>query len=103
LSLADPHRELRPEHPGLSEAGTSVRTCRDVIGLLLDYLEEALDPDTSGALERHLQDCRPCRVYLKTYDRSRRLVGDVTRNEMPRELTDRLREFLLRRLRSERA
>jgi anti-sigma factor RsiW len=78
-------------------------TCRDVIGLLLDYLEGALDPNLADALERHLEECTACRVYLRTYDRSRRLVGDVTRDEMPDEMTDRLRAFLLSRLHSARS
>ena len=79
---------------------TGALTCRDVIGLLLDYLEEALDPDTVAAFERHLQDCPPCRAYLKTYDRSRRLVREVGQVEMPQELKDRLRDLLLGRLAS---
>jgi anti-sigma factor RsiW len=73
-------------------------TCRDLIGLLLDYLEATLDEDTVALFERHLEDCAPCRAYLRTYDRSRRLVGDVSRVEMPREMRDRLRDLLLGRL-----
>jgi hypothetical protein len=66
-------------------------------------VEEALDPDLSVALERHVEDCAACRAYLRTYDRSRRLVGDVARDEMPNETKDRLRELLLRRLHSARS
>ena len=98
MTLRDHRSEPSPEVPTPSGAGTPPLTCRDVIGLLLDYLEEALDPDAVAAFERHLQDCAPCRAYLKTYDRSRRLVGEVSRVEMPEELKDRLRELLLGRL-----
>jgi len=98
VSLPDRHSDQSPGVPPSSQNGTRPLTCRDVIGLLLDYLEEALDPDTVAAFERHLQDCAPCRAYLKTYDRSRRLVGEVNRVEMPDELKDRLRELLLGRL-----
>jgi hypothetical protein len=73
-------------------------TCRDVIGLLLDYLEATLDDDTVARFERHLADCAPCRAYLRTYDRSRRLAGEVGRVEMPVEMRDRLRDLLLGRL-----
>jgi anti-sigma factor RsiW len=72
-----------------------------VIGLLVEYLEETLDPDAIAAFERHLAGCAPCRAYLKTYDRSRRLVGEVG-VAMPEELKDRLRELLLDRLRATR-
>ncbi|HSE94943.1 MAG TPA: zf-HC2 domain-containing protein [Methylomirabilota bacterium] len=73
-------------------------TCRDVVGLLLDYLEGTLGPGLVADLERHLQDCPPCQAYLRTYERTRRLTGEVTRVEMPAELKDRLRTWLLDRL-----
>jgi hypothetical protein len=73
-------------------------TCRELIALLADYLEEALDPDIVADLERHLQDCAPCLAYLRTYERTRRLTGEVTRVEMPDELKNRLRALLLARL-----
>ena len=98
MRLPEHRSEPSPEVPTPSGAGTPPLTCRDVIVLLLDYLEGALDSDTVAAFERHLQDCAPCRAYLKTYDRSRRLVGEVSRVEMPEELKDRLRELLLGRL-----
>lgn len=73
-------------------------TCQDVIGLLLDYLEEALSEDAAAELERHVQDCAPCLAYLKTYRRTRQLAGQVGRVEMPAELRARLRDLLLSRL-----
>lgn len=102
MSLVDPRRDPPSEHSGRSEAVTAP-TCRDVIALLLDYLEEALDPGTVAQLERHFQDCAPCLAYLRTYDRSRRLVGDVTRDEPPEELRTRLCALVLGRLRLERS
>ena len=69
-------------------------TCRDVVELLLDYLEESLDPGTRAALEDHFQDCAPCVAYLRTYDRSRQLAGDVTRSEAPTEVPENLKARL---------
>ena len=102
MSLVDPRRDPPSEHSGRSEVVTAP-TCHDVIELLLDYLEPALDPETRAALERHFQDCAPCLAYRRTYERSRRLVGDVTRGELPEELKMRLRALLLGRLRLERS
>jgi anti-sigma factor RsiW len=94
--------EPRPERPGEGAprpaAGEAPLTCRDLIGLLLDYLEATLDEDTVALFERHLADCAPCRAYLRTYDRSRRLVGEVGPVEMPAEVRDRLRDLVLGRL-----
>jgi anti-sigma factor RsiW len=86
------------EHSTHPAAGGPALTCRDVIALLLDYLEATLDDDTVAQFERHLADCAPCRAYLRTYDRSRKLASEVNRVEMPAELRDRLRELLLSRL-----
>ena len=41
-------------------------TCKDVIEILSDYLEETLGPATIARLEQHLRDCPPCIAYLKT-------------------------------------
>jgi hypothetical protein len=101
VSLVDPHRDAPPARPVVDP------TCRDVVDLLLDYLEEALDADTRAALQRHFDDCAPCLAYLCTYDRSRRLVGRVARGDTPEPLpelvVERLRQLLRRRLQSERS
>jgi hypothetical protein len=86
------------EHSAYPAAGNPPLTCRDVLALLLDYLEATLDDHTVAHFERHLADCAPCRAYLRTYERSRKLAGQVSRVEMPPEMRDRLRELLLSRL-----
>ena len=73
-------------------------TCKDVIGLMLDYLEEALTPEVLEEFAQHLRDCRPCVAYLNTYKRTRDLTGQVARVPMPDEMRARLRELLVRQL-----
>ncbi len=73
-------------------------TCRDAIEVLADFLEQTLPTDIAEALEQHLRDCAPCRAYLKTYDKTRGLVGLMGRGDMPAELKERLRAFLLSQL-----
>jgi hypothetical protein len=101
VSLAGPDRDAA------SARVETDPTCRDVVELLLDYLEAALDADTRAALERHFGDCAPCLVYLRTYDRTRRLVGSVARDDAPEPLPElameRLRQLLRRRLQSSRS
>jgi len=103
MSLPAPHSEPMHSQPACPGASGAPLTCRDLIGLLLDYLEATLDEDTVSLFERHLVDCPPCRAYLRTYDRSRRLVGETERVEMPVEMRDRLRDLLLGRLDSRRS
>jgi len=76
-------------------------TCKDVIGLLADYLEATLTDAQVAELEDHLRACDPCVAYLRTYRRTKELAARAERVEMPAEMMDRLRQFLVRRLSSE--
>jgi anti-sigma factor RsiW len=39
--------------------------CRQVVELVTDYLEGALPEQLHAAVERHLQQCPPCVVYVE--------------------------------------
>jgi anti-sigma factor RsiW len=73
-------------------------SCRELIGIVDDYLDGALPPDVVHALEAHLATCEPCRAYLATYRRTRELGARVARVEMPDEMTRRLRALLAAQL-----
>ena len=73
-------------------------TCRDVIDLLVDYLEQSLPPETLEGFDRHLDQCPVCVAYINTYRKTRELTGEVTRVAMPEDMRTRLRQFLLDRL-----
>jgi predicted anti-sigma-YlaC factor YlaD len=73
-------------------------TCRDAIDIIADFLDQTLASDVVDKLEDHLRDCEPCRAYLNTYRRTRGLVSEAGRVEMPAELKARLRRFLLEQL-----
>ena len=45
------------EEPGLN--------CNDVVELVTDYLEGALDPHTAAKVARHLADCPGCNRYVE--------------------------------------
>jgi anti-sigma factor RsiW len=72
--------------------------CRELIDVLADYLEQSLPVDMAAALERHLGDCGPCRAYLATYRKTRSLGAEAQRIDMPDEMKDRLRQFLVQQL-----
>ena len=78
---------------------TARMTCRDAIGLLLDYLESALDEEMVRELEAHLDGCEPCRAYLATYRRTIGVAGEAQRVGMPAEMRRHLAAFLAERLR----
>jgi anti-sigma factor RsiW len=82
------------------EADIKGLTCRQVIGLLADYLESELSQKLVGELEDHLAGCEPCQAYLNTYRRTKTLTAEAERVAMPEEMKHRLRQFLLRALSS---
>lgn len=74
-------------------------TCRELSELLQAYLDSELSDAVVADLERHLEDCAPCRAYLATYRKTRALGAAAGRVEMPEEMKARLRRFLLDKLR----
>jgi anti-sigma factor RsiW len=74
-------------------------TCQDATALLSDYLDAALGPDALADLERHLGECAPCLAYLNTFRVTQSLAAEAGRIELPDEMKERLRSFLLDRLR----
>ena len=59
------------------EPGTTI-ACRDVVELLTDYLEDALDPSTRAELEAHLALCPGCAAYLEQLRQTIRELGHVS-------------------------
>jgi anti-sigma factor RsiW len=39
--------------------------CREIVEMVTDYLDGALDAATTAAFERHLTDCPHCTLYLE--------------------------------------
>jgi hypothetical protein len=73
-------------------------TCRDAIALLAEYLEATLSSDAGERIAGHLEDCEPCRSYVATYRRTIEVVAAEGGHEMPGEMKERLRAFLLAEL-----
>ena len=75
-------------------------TCKEFIeDFLSEYLDGTLGPGPVAELEAHLAACRPCAAYLNTYRKTRDVVGQAGRVEMPPEMRDILREFMIKHVR----
>lgn len=48
----------------MSELPAPRMTCREVVELLSELLDEALAPDARARVEAHLAACRDCRAHL---------------------------------------
>jgi anti-sigma factor RsiW len=70
-------------------------SCRDVVEMVTDYLEDALPPEVRLRVELHLAMCPGCLAYLDQMRATLRVLG--TLSEAPLEPA--VREQLLRAFR----
>ena len=60
-------------------------TCREVIDLLSNYVEDSLSPDERRRVDEHLALCDGCDTYLEQIRETIRLSGMVTEEQVPDE------------------
>ncbi len=68
--------------------------CRDIVDLLGEYLDGALDPETVRALEAHLAGCQDCTAFINTYRGTVRSSRALSERQLPPPLKERLLTFL---------
>ncbi len=59
--------------------------CDELVELVTDYLEEALEASERARLEEHLAECDGCTAYLDQMRTTIRLTGMLTGREVPVE------------------
>jgi anti-sigma factor RsiW len=59
--------------------------CRDLVELVTEYLEGALDDDRRAAVEAHLADCDGCTTYLEQMRTSILVTGRLREDQIPPE------------------
>jgi anti-sigma factor RsiW len=69
-------------------------TCRELVELLIDFVDEELPDDRRRLLETHLALCEPCMAYLETYKVTIRLTRRLPDVPPPPELLQRLKAAL---------
>ena len=65
-------------------------TCREVIDLLTDYVEDALPEQERRRVEAHLATCDGCTTYLEQMRETIRLTGMLTEEQSPDAARERL-------------
>ncbi len=69
--------------------------CKAVILEYLDsYLDATLDEALVMEFEKHLASCPACVAYLRTYAKTRELVGRGAEVRMPQEMGTLIRQLL---------
>jgi hypothetical protein len=71
--------------------------CREVVGLLTDYLEGVLPIDERVALEQHLLICEGCTNFLAQLRTSIALIGALEVDDVPPKLMDTVLRMYLQR------
>ena len=74
--------------------------CIDLVELVTDYLEGALDQPTLHAVEEHLRTCEGCRVYVAQMRETSEHLGHVP-PQAGSDLPDQARRELLDAFRAE--
>ena len=57
-------------------------TCRELVELVTDYLEDAMAPSERRRFEVHLFDCRVCPRYVDQLRTTVRLLGRLTEDDL---------------------
>ena len=65
-------------------------SCRELVELITDYLEDRLSPADRARFDAHLAECRPCRAYLDQFRRTITLLGHLPEEALSDEARDAL-------------
>lgn len=61
-------------------------TCQELVELVTDYLDGALDDDTVGRFEQHLAVCPGCAAYLGQMRETASLLGQIPVETLSEEM-----------------
>jgi predicted anti-sigma-YlaC factor YlaD len=63
-------------------------SCKELVELVTDYLEEALPLSERQRFDEHLANCRGCRAYVEQIRTTIRLAGSLNEDNIPDEAKD---------------
>jgi anti-sigma factor RsiW len=66
-------------------------SCRELVELVTDYLEDALPPAERARFEKHIATCDGCDAYLIQMRETIVVLGTLPADELSREAEDALR------------
>ncbi|HEX3222260.1 MAG TPA: zf-HC2 domain-containing protein [Nocardioides sp.] len=77
----------RPLHRGQSRQDVMADlTCQELVELVSDYLEGALDEVTAERFDQHLALCAGCQTYLEQLKESVSLMGEIGVESLSEEM-----------------
>ncbi len=73
-------------------------TCKEVVDVLLEYLDGEMTPELRSKLEEHFHGCAPCEEFLSQYRATVGLCRKALEKRMPDAVSERLKSFLHEKL-----
>ena len=67
-------------------------TCKEVVEIVNDYLEDAMSPHDRERFDQHVSGCDGCTNYVEQMRETIRLTGMLTEEQVPVSQRERLRE-----------
>ena len=74
----------------MSELRAPRMTCREVVEIVSDYLEDALPSALRARVEAHLETCPDCTAYVAQLRTTIALVGRLREDDVPQPVLDEL-------------
>ena len=65
-------------------------SCQEVVELVNDYLDRALEPERAALFEQHVNFCDGCEWYLEQIRTTITTTGRITEEEIPADARDKL-------------
>jgi anti-sigma factor RsiW len=73
----------------MSESAQHI-TCQEVVELVTDYIENALEADKASLFEQHINFCDGCVWYVDQLRTTIATLGGIEEEDLPAETRDRL-------------
>ena len=74
----------------MSETSLPEMTCRELVELVTDYLEDRLAPRDRARFEAHVAECEYCETYLQQMRQTIRALGYLPEESLSVEARDTL-------------
>jgi hypothetical protein len=77
----------------------SAQTCKQIAGLMADYLTDKLRPKIKAEFIKHLSICPDCVNFLRTYKKTVQSAATLRIEEIPPKVRNNVLAFLRNKLR----
>ena len=67
-------------------------SCKEVVELVTDYLEDRLPPPVRTRFDEHLTGCDPCVVYIEQMRQTIAAVGRLSEESIQKRALEKLRD-----------